>query len=292
MDSPTVVEAHARAAIDLQISTAKRFPRSVKKFMDDATTLSTINEEVAASCFYSLPRDGKRLMGPSVRLAEIVASSYGNLHCDARIVHEDDRFITAQAVVWDVEKNLRVSVELRRRITKSDGKKYKEDMIAVTGQAAQSIALRNAIFKVVPASLVHELFRNCVKVSVGDEKTLASRRTQALDHFAKLGIDNARVFKALDVKGAEDIDIEALTELRGMVNALREGTTTLDDLFPDESKRVGPSGADAVNKLAGAMPSQAPTPAADASGSQPAGDGTLGFTPAEPAKTKTSSRKL
>ena len=41
--------------------------------------------KTAEGCFFSLPRGGKRLEGPSIRLAEICAATYGNLRCGSRI---------------------------------------------------------------------------------------------------------------------------------------------------------------------------------------------------------------
>src|SRR5678816_4803120 len=98
--------------------------------------------------FYSLPRGGRNIVGPSVRFAEVVASSWGNIRSGARIIDIDDKFITAQGQCFDLEKNICVQVEVKRRITKKDGKRYDDDMIGVTGNAACSISLRNAVFKV------------------------------------------------------------------------------------------------------------------------------------------------
>ena len=50
--------------------------------------MATIDAEVAGSCFYKLSRGGKTIEGPSVRLAEIVASAWGNLKFGARIIDE------------------------------------------------------------------------------------------------------------------------------------------------------------------------------------------------------------
>ena len=63
--------AVARAEIDTQIATARAYPRSLKRFRETATTMATLDEKTAASCFYALPRGGKSIMGPSARLAEI-----------------------------------------------------------------------------------------------------------------------------------------------------------------------------------------------------------------------------
>src|SRR4051812_35203832 len=84
-----------RAEIDIQISTAKHYPRSIKAFKQQALDMATFDEETASGCFYSLPRGGKPVEGPSARLAEIVLSAWGNVRADARVVSADATEITA-----------------------------------------------------------------------------------------------------------------------------------------------------------------------------------------------------
>ena len=64
LDGSTALEAVDRASIDIQIATAKQYPRSVDKALKEALTLATLDEETAASMFYVLPRAGKRIEGP------------------------------------------------------------------------------------------------------------------------------------------------------------------------------------------------------------------------------------
>ena len=49
----------ARAELDVQISTAKAYPRNPQTAMNYATQLATMDEATAQSCFYCLPRKEK-----------------------------------------------------------------------------------------------------------------------------------------------------------------------------------------------------------------------------------------
>src|SRR5689334_8327744 len=89
-------------SVDVQVSTAKQFPRSITTFIRRATEMATLTPDIAASCVYALPRDGRTIEGPSARLAEIVAHAWGNMRIQAGVSDQDDRFVTARGEAWDV----------------------------------------------------------------------------------------------------------------------------------------------------------------------------------------------
>jgi len=220
-----------RAEYDVQIATARKYPRSVKQFMNTAAELVTLNESVADDCIYALPRDGKNIEGPSARFAEIILHAWGHTRAGARVVSDDGRFITAQGVCHDLQNNTLIAYEVRRKITNKSGKRYNDDMIGVTGNAASSIALRNAILKVIPKALWSPIYDEAKRVVVGDSKTLANRRAKALELMQKFGATPEMVFNRLGVKGAEDITLDHLVILRGFANALKDGEFTVESIF-------------------------------------------------------------
>lgn len=228
----TAVGAITKSEVEAQLTAAHKYPRSVGRFLREAATLATMSQDIAASCIYSVPRDGKQITGPSVRLAEIVASAYGNLHFGARIVEEGEKEITAQGVAWDLEKNVRVTVETKRRITGRNGRRFSDDMVITTGNAAASIALRNAIFRVIPRSYVLAVYDQARKVAVGDAKTLDTKRTAVLERFEKLGVPRERVLARIGRASVEDVGLEDLEMLIGMGTAIKDGDARIDEMFP------------------------------------------------------------
>ena len=90
----------SRAEIDQQIATARQFPRSVDRAMKNVLSLATMDEETAGECMYALPRGGKPIKGPGVRLAEIIQSQWGNNRVAARVVHVDrvEKYVEAEGV--------------------------------------------------------------------------------------------------------------------------------------------------------------------------------------------------
>lgn len=230
-----VLSLITKAEIDMQIATAKAFPRSLTQFQRKVMSMATINPDVAESCNYTLPRAGKNISGPSVRLAEIVAASYTNLRTGARVVFMDDKKIVAQGVVHDLENNIYHTEEVERRITNKKGETYSEDMKIVAGRAACAIAYRNAIFKVVPAALIQDVYDKVLEVAKGTAETLVSRRDKRVNYFRTLGVKDEQICQALGVKEINDIDLDKLQVLQGMVTALKNQEATLDGLFPTDT---------------------------------------------------------
>jgi len=230
-----------KAEIDTQIQTAKRFPRSIRRFVEEATGMVTLSEKIAGECFYALPRDGKTIEGPSARFAEVIVSAWGNSRSGARVIDDSGDFIVAQGVMHDLERNVAITYEVRRRITDRNGKRFKPDMIGVTANAACSIALRNAILKGIPKAFWSDMYDAARKTAIGDIKTLSSKRVEALAHFQKMGVDEKTVCFTLGVQGKEDIGLEELTTLRGLATAIKDGDTTIDQAF-----QVPKRGKDAV----------------------------------------------
>jgi hypothetical protein len=224
----------ARAEIDQQILTARAMPRSISRSVGNIMTLATLDEASAEECIYALPRAGKAIKGPSIRLAEIIASQYGNCRVGARVVHVDryEKFVEAEGVFHDLETNTATTSRVRRRISNKRGDLLQEDMIIVTGNAACAIAKRNAILGGVPKAVWRKAYDAVESVIAGDIKTLAERRPMALKAFAAFGVKPEQIFEALGVAGLDDITLDHMGTLTGMRSSLKSGESTVEEMFP------------------------------------------------------------
>lgn len=231
----TVTESLTRAEVDMQIATARKYPRQLSLVKQKMLSFATLDEETAAGCFYTLPArkggDNKPLQGPSVRLAEIAMSSYQHIRAGSRIISDDGKFITAQGVVHDLENNVCISIEVKRRVTSKTGQRYSDDMIATTGNAACSIALRNAAFRVIPLALVKPVYESAKRLAIGDGKSLVQRRSACVSHFAKLGVSSEKVCSVVGVRAVDDIQLEQLETLMGYATAIKDGESSVDEIF-------------------------------------------------------------
>ena len=230
-----VLQAINKSEIDIQVSTAKQYPRSIPDVLNKISTYATMDVETAADCFYVLRRNGSNgsntVEGLSVRMAEIIAGAWGNLRVQTRIIGNDGKTITAQGICHDLETNVAVSVEVKRRITDKYGKTYSEDMQVVTGNAASAIAFRNAVLKVVPKAVTKRVIEGVKQVALGQSLDLETSRQRMIEYFSKLGVTKDMILDYLNLKKVEEIDKEAVFELRATANAIKEGTTTVQETF-------------------------------------------------------------
>ncbi len=241
LDGSAAMMALTKSEIDQQIATAKRYPRSVTQFKRDTKALACMDEETAATMFYALPRAGKKIEGPSVRMAEVVASCWGNIRTGARVVAVDDEFVTAQGACFDLEKNNSASIEIKRRITDKHGKRFNADMIQTTGNAACAIALREAVFKVVPRAMFWDIYKEAKLTSIGKAESMGGRRQRAMEWFLKAGATQEQVLQAVERTGIDDLTIDDLITLNGLRTAIKDGDSTIEDALgprPDLSAKV------------------------------------------------------
>lgn len=229
------VDAVERANVDSQVSTAKMYPRSIKRSIDNSIVMATMDAETAQSCGYALPRGGKPITGPSVHLAKIIVSNWGNMRTEAKVVQITDKQIISRGTAWDLEANVASAFEVRRSIVDSKGRRYSDDMITVTGNAANSIAYRNAVFSVVPKAVVDKVYKAAQKFITGDlsdEEKLIKRRTDAINYFNdEWGITETEVIKLCGKQTVNQIKADEIALLLGMVQSLKDGDTTVDELM-------------------------------------------------------------
>lgn len=229
--------ALVRAEIDVAIATAKAYPRNETRAIERAEKMACFNAEIAGACQYALERKGqggtKAIKGPSIRLMEILVSQWGNVNVAARIVDINGTHVVAQGVAHDLESNVRTSSEVARRITDRNGRRYGDDMITVTAQAAMSIAWRNAAARVIPRVYVEHVLAKAVEFAVGGAKALEANRAKLIDRLTKAyKIDEARICGAVGKKTKGELTQDDLEELLSLGTAIKEGVHTLDECFP------------------------------------------------------------
>lgn len=250
------------AEVNQQIATAKAYPRSLQRFRQELLGQVTLSESIAQSCLYALPRGGKKIEGPSIRFAEIAMGCWGNCRATARIVAETENFIVAQGIFIDLERNVAVGIEVNRRIIDSKGKRFDIDMIGVTGAAASSIALRNAILRGIPRALFEEGYIAAKRTVSGTMATLADRRNRMLEAFAPYNVTQEQILASVGKSGLIEIGLNDLVTLGGYLTAIQQEERDPEEIFAPVATKTParPRGAPAAveQKPAVAPPAGAP----------------------------------
>lgn len=237
--STEMIYQQDKAQIDTQIATAKAYPRDVLQCVNDSIATATMDLATAQTCTYALPRGGKTISGPSVHLALILAQNWGNLRIEAKISAIDNKTITSQAVCFDLQKNIAIKVEVKRSIMTRTGR-MNDDMITVTGNAANSISLRNAILKVIPKAVVDKVSQSAKQLILGDisdETKFIKKVNDILGKFLKTyGVTETECLNAVGKPTTATLTPDNLITLIGYAQSIKDGDSTADLIF--RSKKV------------------------------------------------------
>lgn len=235
------LDAIERANVDSQIATAKQYPRNLKRAIDNSIAMATMDAQTAQQCGYALPRGGKPITGPSVHLAKLIVSNWGNIRAEAKVVQITDRQVVSRGTCWDLENNVATAFEVRRSIMGKYGR-FTDDMITVTGNAANSIAYRNAVFSVIPKAVtdkVYQAAQRCITGDLSNEEQLLQRRKKCLDYFKdEWDITEDEVVKLCGKQTVNQLKADEMALLLGITQSLRDGDTTVEELMKPYRKEA------------------------------------------------------
>ena len=229
------IDAVERANVDSQVATAKQYPRDLARSVNNSIAMATMDAATAQSCGYALPRGGKPITGPSVHLAKLIVSNWGNMRAEAKVVQITDKQVISRGTCWDLENNVATAFEVRRSIIGKGGKRFSDDMITVTGNAANSIAYRNAVFSVIPKAIIDKVYQaaqHYITGDLSDEEKLVTRRKKCIDFFkSEYGITEDEVVMLCGKQTVNQIKADQIALLLGITQSLKDGDTTVEDLM-------------------------------------------------------------
>jgi hypothetical protein len=238
-----VEQARATSEIYYRVLVAQQVPR-IEETVRAAMRRSCTNLRLAERAFFSLPRAGDVVTGPSVHLARELARIWGNIDYGITELRQDDEAHQSemQAYAWDLETNARstqIFIVPHRRDTRK-GPKVLEGMQDIYENNANAGArrVREAIFAVLPMWFVDEAQELCREtVKKGDGSNLETRVAAVLKSFDGIGITKdqlvVRVGKPV-AQWAEE-DVAALT-ITG--RSIKNGEVRKEQVFPPVDNKV------------------------------------------------------
>lgn len=110
-----------------------------------------------------------------------------------------------------------------------------DDMIVVTGNAANAIALRNAVFSVVPRGVVDKVYGEAMKMITGDlsdETKLIKKRKTVVDALKDAySLTEEEVLNSVGKKNISHLTPEDIGVLIGFGTSIKNGDAEIDTIF-------------------------------------------------------------
>lgn len=230
--SRAIAEAQGKLVI------AKRFPRNEVAAFAKAMEACQ-RPAMAAKAFYSFPRGGQAVEGPTIRFAEELARCWGNIDYGIKELSQDDGKSEMQAYAWDLETNAQSVQNFTNPHQREQGKK----MVALTSQRdiyennanMATRRLRSRILAILPSWFVEEAIMECKKTLAGkNDVPLIDRVKNMVVQFAKLGVTQEQIEKRLKRK-IDTMNADDFTTFIGIYNAIKQGESKIADWFETET---------------------------------------------------------
>lgn len=230
--SRAIAEAQGKLVI------AKRFPRNEVEAYAKAMEACQ-RPTMAAKAFYSFPRGGQTVAGPTIRFAEELARCWGNIDYGIKELSQDDGKSEMQAYAWDLETNAQSVQNFTNPHQREQGKK----MVALTSQRdiyennanMATRRLRSRILSILPSWFVEDAIEECKKTLAGHNDTpLIDRVKKMVVQFAKMGVTQEQIEKRLKRK-IDTMNADDFTTFIGIYNAIKQGESKIADWFETDA---------------------------------------------------------
>lgn len=284
--SVTAQTDQARAVTEVQgaMLIAKRFPRDPVAAMDRILNACT-RPSLADAAVYEYSKGGSKVAGASIRLAEVLAQSWGNIQCGVRELETRAGESSVEAFAWDVETGFRDSktftVPHLRYVAAKNGKPsqtYKlEDPREVYEHVANMGARRKraCILATIPGDVVEAAIDQCEKTQALRATVTPERLKEVAEAFAEFGVTVPAIEKRIQ-RRFDTMTPGQMVNLRKIITSMRDAMskpTEWFDMEPTQATGETPTqtGADAPTRGAAGLKAGAAKAAASA---KPATDAT------------------
>lgn len=238
--SVAIEASRAIAEAQSKLVMAKNFPR------DEVKAFARIEEAcsrrgLAEKAFYSYPRSGETVSGPTIKLAQELARCWGNVDYGIKELSQDDGKSEMQAYAWDLETNT-MSVQNFANPHVKDIKGGKTRTLTSVRDIYENNAnmagrrLRARILAILPADYIEHAINACRKTLAGKSDTPLIDRVHGMSSaFKKLGVTIDMLENRLGHK-LDAMNVDELTDYIGIYNSLKDKQSKVSDWFEYETK--------------------------------------------------------
>lgn len=230
----SVESAKAVAEVQARLAVAKHFPRDQGQAW--ARIMAACKRPgLAEKAMYQYPRGGQTVRGPSIRLAEELARSWGNIDTGIAELSRSEGSSEVEAYCWDLETNTRFSVRftVRHLRDKKGGSQVLTDERDIYEIIANMGARRKraCILAAIPGDIIEDAVSACADtLANGGGDTLQNRVKKLLYAFSQMEISDSILVAYLG-HPLDRILPEEVVTLRGIYQSLRDGQSKPSDWF-------------------------------------------------------------
>jgi len=226
-------ESKSIQEIQAALVIAKKFPRDQMKAYESIMNACK-RKSLAESSIYAYPKGNQVVTGPSIRLAEVLAQSWGNIKTGIVELSQANGVSEVKAFAWDLETNyesFKIFHVPHVRHTKFGSKTLTDprdiyEMVANQG----SRRLRACILAVIPGDVVDSAVTQCEDTLKSGSEPIAERVKKLVVAFSEMGVNVEMLVKRLGHN--LDVVIEAeLVVLRGIYKSIKDGMAKREDFF-------------------------------------------------------------
>ncbi len=226
-------QQRAVAEVQAAMMIARMNPRDPIAAVDRILNACT-RPTLANAAVYNYSRGGSDISGPSIRLAEAMAQSWGNMQFGIRELDQSGGSSTVQAFAWDVETNTRREVTFQVphiRHTRAGTKKLEDprdvyEMVANQG----SRRLRACILAVIPGDVTEAAVAQCETTMHASADISPEGVAKLLQAFAAYGVTKAHIEKRIQ-RRVDAIQPAQVVSLRKIYASLKDGISAASDWF-------------------------------------------------------------
>ena len=233
-----MVSSRQAQEVQAAMVVAKKFPRDQVAAWDRIMKACK-RRTLAENALYSYNKGAIDITGPSIRLAEALAQSWGNIDFGIVELSNENGESSVMAYAWDLETNTRqskvFSVKHIRHTKKGDYPLTdpREIYEMVANQGARR--MRNCILGIIPGDVVDAAEDQCEKtLQSGSTEPLTDRVRKMVSAFSELGVTKAMIEAKLG-HNIEAVAEHSLVKLRKIYQAIKDGFGDVSNHFEPET---------------------------------------------------------
>lgn len=232
-----IEQSRAITEVQAMVAIAQNSPRNMSRAI--AAMQETCGQKaLAEQAFFSFPRAGQTVQGPSIHLARELARVWGNITYGITELRRDDAARESEmlAYAWDVETNTRsasIFIVPHAKDTKR-GRKDLTDLRDVYENNANQGArrVRESIYAVLPAWFTEQA-QDVARAALrdGGGQPIAQRIANAVKLFESLGVTTKQLIEEVG-RPTDEWTEHDVAELGVTYQSIQNGEVAKDDVFP------------------------------------------------------------